>query len=148
MNFMKKLGVQMHMGQFQFKFHALAALNIYYRGTAEISRQALTEFLHNMSHKALNKDNNNVFTQFDRMAELILELIFVMLDRGNKILNIANVINDNTDNETNNYQFTFDDPTEIDIEKNMEDVLKNKKNTIITSFLCSATIVNSKRNRS
>ena len=80
-------------------------------------RQALTEFLHNMSHKALNKGNNNVFTQFDRMAELILELIFVMLDRANKSLNIANVINDNTNNETNNYQFTFDDPTEIDIEK-------------------------------
>ena len=80
-----------------------------------------------MSHQALNKDNKNVFTQFDRTAELILELIFVMLDRGNKSLNIANVINDNTNNETNNYQFTFDNPTETDIQKNMEDVLKNKK---------------------
>ena len=28
----------------------------------DISRQALTEFLHNISHQALNKDNENVFT--------------------------------------------------------------------------------------
>ena len=54
---------------------ALTALNIYYGGSAEISRQALTEFLHNMSHQALNKDNDNVFIQFDRIAELIIELI-------------------------------------------------------------------------
>ena len=46
-----------------------------------------------MSHQALNKDNDNVFMQFNRTAELIIELIFVMLDRNNKSLNITNVIN-------------------------------------------------------
>ena len=49
---------------------ALAALNMYYSGNAEISRQALTEFLHNMSHQELNKDNYNIFIQFDRTAEI------------------------------------------------------------------------------
>ena len=44
----------------------LAVLNIYYGGSTEISRQALSEFLHNMSHQALNKDNCNVFMQFDK----------------------------------------------------------------------------------
>ena len=46
-----------------------------------------------MSHQALNKDNDNVFIQFDRTAELIIELISVLLDRNNKSLNIANIIN-------------------------------------------------------
>ena len=82
---------------------ALAALNIYLGGNAEISRQALTEFLHNMSHQALNKDNDNVFIQFDRTAELIIELISVLLDRNNKSLNIANIINDNINDEVNDY---------------------------------------------
>ena len=77
---------------------ALATLNIYLGGNAEISRQALTEFLHNMSHQALNKDNDNVFIQFDRTAELIIELISVLLDRKNKSLNIANIINNNVSN--------------------------------------------------
>ena len=72
----------------------------------------------------------------------------MILDRNNKSLNIANVISNNTNNEKNDYQFTFDVPTEIEIQKDMEDVLKNeKKPTIATSSLCSATIFNNKRNR-
>ena len=82
---------------------ALAAVNIYLGGNAEISRQALTEFLHNMSHQALNKDNNNIFIQFDRMAELIIELISLLLDRNNKSLNIANIISNDIKGEVNDY---------------------------------------------
>ena len=47
---------------------AVAALNIYFSGRLEISKQALAEFLHNMSHEALNKDNDLKFLQFDRTA--------------------------------------------------------------------------------
>ena len=46
-----------------------------------------------MSHQALNKDIDNIFKQFDRTAELIIKLISVLLDRNNKSLNIANIIN-------------------------------------------------------
>ena len=80
-----------------------------------------------MSRQALNKDNNNIFIQFDRTAELIIELISVLLDRNNKSLNIANIINNNTNDETNNYRFTFDVRTEIEIQLDMEEILKNKK---------------------
>ena len=106
---------------------ALAALNMYYSGSAEISRQALTEFLHNMSHQALNKDNYNIFIQFYRTVELITELIFVLLDRNNKSPIIASVINDNINNEINECRFTFDIPTETGIQNDMEDILKDKK---------------------
>ena len=56
-----------------------------------------------MSHQSLNKDNDNTFTQVERTAELIIELISVLLDRNNKILNIANIINNNINDEINNY---------------------------------------------
>ena len=46
-----------------------------------------------MSHQALNKDNDNIFIQFDRKAELIIELKSVLLERNNKSLSIANIIN-------------------------------------------------------
>ena len=49
---------------------ALAALNIYYGESIEKSRNALTEYLHNMSHQALNKDNDDVFIQCDYTAAL------------------------------------------------------------------------------
>ena len=70
--------------QMLVSIQALAALNMHYGGSAKISRQALTELLHNMSHQALNKDNYNIFIHFYRTVELITELIFVLLDRNNK----------------------------------------------------------------
>ena len=51
----------------------------------------------------------------------------MLLDRNNRSLNIANAINNNINNEINDYQFTFDVPTETEIQKDMEDILKNKK---------------------
>ena len=98
-----------------------------------------------MSHQALNKDNYNVFIQFDRTTELITELIFALLDRNNKSLNIASVINDNINSEINDYRFTFDIPTEIGIQNDMEYILKDKKTTNTTSYLCSTSIIS--RNR-
>ena len=112
--------------QMLVSIQALAALNMHYGGSAKISRQALTEFLHNMSHQALNKDNYNIFIQFYRTVELITELIFVLLDRNNKSPIIASVINDNINNEINEYRFTFDIPTEIGIQNDMEDIKRQK----------------------
>ena len=45
-----------------------------------------------MSHQALNKDNDNTFIQFDKTAELIIELISVLLDRNNKSLTLSIII--------------------------------------------------------
>ena len=46
----------------------------------------------------------------------------MLLDRNNRSLNIANAINNNINNEINDYQFTFDVPTETEIQKDMEDI--------------------------
>ena len=59
------------------------------------------------------------------MTELIDELIFVLLDRNIRSLNIANVINNNINNEINDCQFTFDVPTETEIQKDMKEILTN-----------------------
>ena len=44
------------------------------------------------------------------------ELIIVLLYRNNKSLNISNIINDTINDEINDYWFTFDIPTEIEIQ--------------------------------
>ena len=51
----------------------------------------------------------------------------MLLDRNNRSLNTANFMNNNINNEINDYQFTFDVPTETEIQKDMEDILKTKK---------------------
>ena len=79
-----------------------------------------------MSHLALNKDNDLIFLQFDRTADLIIELIFMLLDRNTRSVNVTNIINDNIKNESNNYQFMFDVPTETKIQDEMDDILQNK----------------------
>ena len=73
-----------------------------------------------MSHQALTNDNYNNFMQFDSTGKLINELIFMLLDRDNRSLNIANAINNNVNNEINDYQFTFDVPNETEIQKDMK----------------------------
>ena len=86
----------------------------------------MAEFWHNMSHEVLNKDNDIIFIQFDRTADLIIEPIFMLLDRNIRSVNVTNVINDNIKNELNNYQFTFDVPTETKIQDEMDGILQNK----------------------
>ena len=71
----------------------------------------------------------------------------MLLNRNNRSLSIANAININTNNEINDYQFTFDVPTETEIQKDIEDILKTKKPTNTASSLCSTTIINRTRNR-
>ena len=89
-------------------YQGIAVLFIYFGGRLETSKHDFAEFLHNMSHQALNKDNDLTFIQFDRTAELINELIFMLLDRNTRSVKVTNVINYNMKNELDNYQFTFD----------------------------------------
>ena len=98
-----------------------------------------------MSNQALSKGNKNIFIQFDRTAELITELVSMLLDRNNKSLNIANIISNNVNDEINDFQFTFNIPAEIEIQQDMEEILKDKKNTNAASSLCSTTIINKER---
>ena len=50
-----------------------------------------------------------------------------MRNRNNKSLNIASVIKGNIKDEINDYRFTFDIPTEIEIQKDIKYILKNEK---------------------
>ena len=79
-----------------------------------------------MSYKALSKDNDLIFIKFDTTADLIIELIFMLLDRNTRGVNVNNVINDNIKNELNNYQLTFDVPTETKIQDEIYNTLPNK----------------------
>ena len=57
-----------------------------------------------------------MFIKFDTTADLIIELIFMLLDRNTRGVNVNNIINDNIKNELNNYQLKVDVPTETKIQ--------------------------------
>ena len=51
--------------------NALAALNMYRGGMSTVSKNAMSEFLHNMSYQALNIENDEIFIKFNGIAQLI-----------------------------------------------------------------------------
>ena len=48
----------------------IAALNVYFGGEKQLSRNVMSEFFHNMSLQALTIDNDNIEIEFDAIIEL------------------------------------------------------------------------------
>ena len=71
----------------------------------------------------------------------------MLLDRDNESLNILTL--SIIILMMKYYRFTFDIPTEIEIQQDMEEILKKKKKKLAntTSSLCSITMINKKRDR-
>ena len=71
----------------------------------------------------------------------------MLLDRDNESLNILTL--SIIILMMKYYRFTFDIPTEIEIQQDMEEILnkKQKKLANTTSSLCSITMINKKRDR-
>ena len=53
----------------------LAGLNIFLGGDPEKSQKTMTEFLHNMSVQALSKSNVKILLEFDKIVDLVTNLI-------------------------------------------------------------------------
>lgn len=51
-------------------------------GINQVSENALSEFLHNMSHQALNIKNDNNWVKFDATAQLIDNIKHVLIQRN------------------------------------------------------------------
>ena len=56
-------------------FHALAALNIYFDGSQDVSKIALGEYLKNLTYQALSDKNDNIYLSFTYGASLIHSLL-------------------------------------------------------------------------
>ena len=89
---------------------ALAALSLFLGGDAnvDVATKAMTEFLCNMSHQALNRENDKILLEFDKLSELKNELIDPCLDKSQASLDFSRNILDRFDQEINNYRFAFD----------------------------------------
>ena len=100
--------------------NALAALNMYRGGMSTVSKNAMSEFLHNMSYQALNIENDEIFIKFNGIAQLINDINETLIERNNQSIQISDVMNTNILNEINNYKFIFDVPTEMEIQDDVD----------------------------
>ena len=84
---------------------ALAALSLFLGGDAnvDVATEAMTEFLRNMSHQALNRENHEILLEFDKLSELKNEIIDLCLDQSQALLDFSRNILDKIDQEINDY---------------------------------------------
>ena len=106
---------------------ALAALNIHYGGNRQISKDALSEFLHNLTFQAFSKENDDILMQFDNIGNLVLETLQGLLNKDRETVEITKTMNDNIKKELNKTKFIFDVPTEMQIQTDMENIFKKRK---------------------
>ena len=96
------------------------ALNIYYVGSSQASKDAVSEFLHNLTFQALTKENGETLIKFDKIANLVVEIIGGFLERNQNTLKVTETINDDIKTELNKSNFVFDVPTETQIQTDMD----------------------------
>ena len=99
---------------------------MYLGGMSTVSKNAMSELLHNMSYQALNIENDEIFVKFNRIAQLINDINEILIERNNQSIQISDVMNTNILNEINNYKFIFDVPTEMEIQDNVDKMIKKE----------------------
>ena len=92
----------------------------------------MTEVLHNMSMQALNRENDNIFLDFENVTELAASIIVLLKQQNKKPLRINNSNKVEVDREVrSNYQFTFDlDPME-EIKEDIKNMIENNEKSEI-----------------
>ena len=106
--------------------HFLAALNIFFGGEKNLSRDVMTELLHNLSYQALNFENTKVNIKFDQIIKLNKNLKSLIRDVDRSNINTI-TIEDAAVDETK-------DKIELMEEELVNNVLSGKKIEIPTDF--------------
>ena len=87
----------------------LAALNIYLGSNVEHSRETMTEFLHNLSMQALNRENGNILLNFEMIADLVTSVISLLRQQNKKSIEINDINKAEVERQiSDNCKFTFD----------------------------------------
>ena len=56
---------------------------MYLGGISTVSKNAMSEFLHNVSYQVLNIENDEIFIKFNRIAQLINDINEILIERNN-----------------------------------------------------------------
>ena len=79
----------------------LAALNIHLGSDIELPRKTMTEFLHNMSMQALNRENDNILLDFENVTNLVTSIIVLLKQQNKKSIQINDSNKVEVDKEIN-----------------------------------------------
>ena len=106
---------------------ALPALNIFLWGNRIVSKNALTEFLHDLTFQALSKQNDKVYLNFDNVGILVLDILECLAKKDQQSINVAKILNENIKQELHKTQFELELPAELQTQEDLEMYLKKEK---------------------
>ena len=106
---------------------ALAALNIHLGGDKTISKNALSEFLHNLSFQALNKETDDIYLNFDNGNELVIDILKWLAKKNNKSIAVAKNVGKNLQDELDQTEFELEISPELQIQDHLEKYAKHEK---------------------
>ena len=92
---------------------ALAALIIHFGGDKTISKNALSEFLHNLLFQALSKENDDIYLNFDNVGELIIDILEGLLEKDQQSIVVAKKRGENLKDELDQTDFNLQLPPEL-----------------------------------
>ena len=106
---------------------ALAALNIHLGGDKTISKNALSEFLHNLSFQALSKKADDIYLNFNNVSELIIDILEGLAKKNNESIAVAKNLGKNLQDELDQTDFELEILPELQIKDDLEEYVKQEK---------------------
>ena len=108
---------------------ALAALNIHLGGDKTISKNALSEFLHNLSFQALSKETDDIYLNFNNVSELIIDILEGLAKKNNESIAVAKNLGKNLQDELDQTDFELEIPPELQTQNDLGKYAKQEKIT-------------------
>ena len=99
----------------------LAALNFYRGGDKDISREAMEEFLRNLTFQALTNEGDKVVIAFDKIGFLVIDLLEQFVKIEQELYKDSETLGKNLDKTINQTDFDIEVAPEVEIK---EDVLE------------------------
>ena len=105
----------------------LTALNIHLGGDKRIYKNALSEFLHNLSFQALSKETDYIYWSFDNVSDLISDILEGLAKKNNESIAVAKNRGKNLQDKLDQTGFELEIPSELQIQDDLEKYAKQKK---------------------
>ena len=103
---------------------ALAALDIHFGGDRTISKNAMKEFLTNLTFQALTNQNDDVLMSYENIGNLVIDLLENFIKFEQELFNESKILSEKLKEQINKTDYKLEIPPELEIQ---EDVVKYQK---------------------
>ena len=98
---------------------AIAVLNIHIGEDKDVSKNALREFLRNLTFQALSKENDDILLSFELDDNLFLNIFERLTKIDQQLINHSKTLGENLKEELNKTEYGLDLQPELEIQEDL-----------------------------